>query len=87
VKSLDSRQAVVVLVAMKTLLLIVALWLPVVGHAAETTSPNSTLSSHDQIKADRAKYDANEKKAPSERPWDRGTDGKRPWERSEPPTK
>ena len=72
---------------MKTLLLITALWLPAVGHAAETTPPNSTRSSYDQIKADRAKYDAAEKSAPSGRPWDRGTDGKRPWERSEPPTK
>jgi hypothetical protein len=72
---------------MKTLLLIAALWLPVVGHAAETTPLNSALSSSDQIKADRAKYEAAEKSAPSGRPWDRGTDGKRPWERSEPPTR
>ncbi len=76
-----------VLVAMKTLLLIAAFWLPVAGHAGETTPPNATVSSTDQIKADRAKYDAAEKSAPSGRPWDRGTDGKRPWEHSQPPTK
>jgi len=34
-----------------------------------------------QIKAQRAKEDADEKNGTHERPWDRDADGKRPWER------
>jgi hypothetical protein len=34
-----------------------------------------------QIKAQRAKEDADEKNGPHERPWDRDVNGKRPWER------
>jgi hypothetical protein len=38
-------------------------------------------SARDQIKAQRAKEDADERNGPPERPWDRDIDGKRPWER------
>ncbi len=72
---------------MKAFLLIPLLfvWTPARG---ETTAvpplPKEELSIHDQIKAARAKQAADEKIAPSGRPWDRDADGKRPWDKQQP---
>jgi hypothetical protein len=38
----------------------------------------------EKIKADRAKAKADEESGPHERPWDRDSDGHRPWERALP---
>jgi hypothetical protein len=63
----------------------IACWLPVMGHAAEPVLAKPELSVRDQIKAARAKYDNAEKNAPQARSWDRDANGKRPWDRNEPP--
>jgi hypothetical protein len=43
------------------------------------------LSIRDQIKARRAREDAEEINEPPGRPWDRDAEGKRPWERVDNP--
>lgn len=44
-------------------------------------STKAEPSMRDEIKAQRAKEDADERSEPLGRPWDRDTTGKRPWER------
>ncbi|QPF94964.1 hypothetical protein [Bradyrhizobium commune] len=54
---------------------------------AGTTIPPADPSIRDQIKADRARQNAEAKDASQARPWDRDANGKRPWEPKDPPTK
>ena len=69
---------------MKHLLIVALLALWSFAAAAQTPVPetrSNVLSSHDQIKADRAREktdEAKDKNGP--RPWDRDVNGKRPWE-------
>ena len=42
-------------------------------------------SMHDQIRADRAKANAEFDSGPKERAWDRNAKGERPWDRKEAP--
>jgi hypothetical protein len=59
--------------------LIVA-WSPATAQTIDpTTFPKEEPSFRDQIKAARAKESADEASGPKERWWDRGTDGRRPW--------
>jgi hypothetical protein len=64
---------------MGIILLVTLLALSAEGPAAPAPIPEA-LSAHDQIKADRARAKADEENAPKARLWDRGADGKRPWE-------
>ncbi|MCK1360026.1 hypothetical protein [Bradyrhizobium sp. 199] len=52
--------------------------------AAQTSDaqPKPPVTDREQVQADRAKAAAEEKSAPTIRPWDRDANGKRPWERS-----
>ena len=53
--------------------------------AASQTSqaqPKPPVTDREQVQADRARAAAEEKNAPTTRPWDRDANGKRPWERS-----
>ena len=52
--------------------------------AAQTSQvePKPPVTDREQVQADRAKAAAEEKSAPTTRPWDRDPNGKRPWERS-----
>jgi len=54
---------------------------------AQTTepSPSRPASDREQVQADRAKAAAQEKSAPTARPWDRDVSGKRPWDRGYAP--
>ncbi|KYG19639.1 hypothetical protein SE92_04650 [Bradyrhizobium sp. AT1] len=57
----------------------------VMGPAAAQTSevqPKPSVTDREQVQADRAKAAAEERNAPTARPWDRDASGKRPWERS-----
>jgi hypothetical protein len=47
---------------------------------APTKAP-AELSIRDQIKAQRAKEQLDERNGPSQRAWDRDANGKRPWDR------
>jgi hypothetical protein len=62
-----------------------ALWSSAAQTADSIIPEKPEASMHDQIKAARAKEMMDEKNAPSERPWHRDANGKRPWERKEPP--
>lgn len=55
--------------------------------AAQTSQaqPKTPPTDREQVQADRAKAAAEEKNAPTARPWDRDASGKRPWERSSAP--
>jgi hypothetical protein len=64
---------------MKIALLLTLLAVSNEGQAATAAIPEP-LSIHEQIKADRAKAKADEENAPKTRLWDRGANGKRPWE-------
>lgn len=50
---------------------------------AQTPQPSQKLplTDREQVQADRAKAAAEEKDAPTARPWDRDADGKRPWDK------
>ena len=70
--------------------ILVVFMLPRSAVAAEVVSPpgpplKAELSIRDQIKAQRAKEDAEERNEPPGRPWDRDAEGKRPWERVDKP--
>ncbi|QPF81910.1 hypothetical protein IC762_19120 [Bradyrhizobium genosp. L] len=68
---------------MKRFLIIVLL--TVCPVAAQTAQPSPTPpTDRERVQADRAKAAADEKTAPSARPWDRDANGKRPWERATP---
>ena len=54
---------------------------PVAAQASEA-QPKPPVTDREQVQADRAKAAAEEKNAPTTRPWDRDANGKRPWERS-----
>ena len=54
---------------------------PVAAQASEA-QPKPPVTDREQVQADRAKAAAEEKSAPTTRPWDRDANGKRPWERS-----
>jgi hypothetical protein len=66
---------------MKIALVVVLLAISVEGQAA-TAPIQEPLSIREQIKADRARIQADEESAPKARFWDRGTNGKRPWDAS-----
>jgi hypothetical protein len=66
---------------MKIALLVTLLAIASEGQAATALIPEPP-SIHEQIKADRARIKADEENAPKARSWDRGTDGKRPWDSS-----
>jgi hypothetical protein len=67
--------------SMKIALLVTLLALSTEGQAATAPIPEPP-SLHEQIKADRARIKADEENASKSRFWDRGADGKRPWESS-----
>jgi hypothetical protein len=74
---------------MKIALLVTLLAIFAEGQAAPAPT-REPLSIREQIKADRARAQADEEKnGPKARSWDRGTNGKRPWDPSKetPPTK
>jgi nitrous oxide reductase accessory protein NosL len=73
---------------MKLALLAALLLSPAVGQTTTAPTPEPP-SIHEQIKADRAKAKLDEENGPKARHWDRGADGKRPWDSSKeiPPTK
>ena len=54
--------------------------------AAQTpqTQPKPRLTDREQVQSDRAEAAAEEKDAPTARPWDRDANGKRPWETHSP---
>jgi len=62
--------------------LIIALLITFPAAAQSNRPADAPLTSHEQIKADRAKAADVEKSAPTTRPWDRDANGKRPWERN-----
>jgi nitrous oxide reductase accessory protein NosL len=66
---------------MKIALLVALLAISAEGQAATEPVPEP-LSIHDQIKADRARAKADEENGPKARSWDRGANGKRPWDSS-----
>jgi nitrous oxide reductase accessory protein NosL len=66
---------------MKIALLVALLALSAEGQAATAPIPEP-LSIHEQIKADRARAKADEENGPKARFWDRGANGKRPWDPS-----
>jgi hypothetical protein len=66
---------------MKIALLVMLLAIPAEGQAAAVPVPEPP-SIHEQIKADRAKAKADEENGPKARFWDRGANGKRPWDSS-----
>lgn len=68
---------------MKIYLAIIAVMLlaPVSAAQPATSEPGTPeISARDQIKAARAREAEETISGPSARPWDRGGDGKRPWE-------
>jgi nitrous oxide reductase accessory protein NosL len=66
---------------MKIALLLTLLAITTEGQAAAAPIPEP-LSIHEQIKADRAKAKVDEENGPKTRFWDRGANGKRPWDSS-----
>jgi hypothetical protein len=66
---------------MKIVLLVALLAIATEEQAATAPIPEPP-SIHEQIKADRARIKANEENAPTTRSWDRGADGRRPWDPS-----
>jgi hypothetical protein len=73
---------------MKIALLVILLVTSAEGEPATAPIPEP-LSIHEQIRADRARAKVDEENSPKDRYWDRGADGKRPWDSSKeiPPTK
>jgi hypothetical protein len=73
---------------MKIALLVTLLAISAEGQAATAPIPEPP-SIREQIKADRARIKADEENAPTARSWDRGANGRRPWDTSKeiPPTK
>jgi hypothetical protein len=73
---------------MKIALLVTLLVTSAEGQPATAPIPEP-LSIHEQIRADRARAKVDEENSPKARYWDRGVDGKRPWDSSKeiPPTK
>jgi hypothetical protein len=68
-----------------TKFIMVALLIPFPALAQDIPSPSKARpTDREQIQADRARVLAEEKNAPTARPWDRDPDGKRPWERKTP---
>jgi len=67
--------------------LLILPWSAVAAQAVPPPGPplQAELSIRDQIKAQRAKEDAEERNEPPGRPWDRDAEGKRPWERVDKP--
>jgi hypothetical protein len=54
------------------------------GSASAQDAPPKEVSIRDQIKADRAKDDVDNKTSGVARPWDRDSNGKRPWDKKGP---
>jgi nitrous oxide reductase accessory protein NosL len=67
---------------MKTAFLVTLLAISAGGQAAAAAPVPEPLSIREQIKADRAKAKADEENGPKARFWDRGANGKRPWDPS-----
>jgi hypothetical protein len=65
----------------KIALLVTLLAISSEGQAATPAIPEPP-SIHEQIRADRAKAKADEENGPKTRFWDRGANGKRPWDPS-----
>ncbi len=66
---------------MKIVFLVTLLAISAEAQAATAPTPEPP-SIREQIKADRAKYKADEENSPKARFWDRDADGKRPWDPS-----
>jgi hypothetical protein len=62
------------------LVMLLALSPPAGAQDKPTPSVPEPLSANDQIRADRAKANAQEEGESKKRPWDRDADGKRPWD-------
>lgn len=70
---------------MTKLITIIALLIAFPAFAQNIASPpKGPITDREQVQSDRAKAAADEKTAPTTRPWDRDADGKRPWERKGP---
>jgi hypothetical protein len=69
---------------MKNAFLAALVIVPLSAHG-QTAPTSEEVSIQDQIKNDRAKSKADFENGPKGRPWDRDANGKRPWERNEPP--
>lgn len=54
------------------------------GSASAQDAPPKEVSIRDQIKADRAKDAVDNKTSGIARPWDRDSNGKRPWDKKGP---
>jgi hypothetical protein len=67
--------------SMKIALLVTLLALSTEAHAAAAPIAEAP-SLREQIKAERARIKADEENAPKARSWDRGADGRRPWDSS-----
>jgi len=59
---------------------IIALLITFPALAQTKPPPKPPLTDREQVKADRAKAAEDDKTAPTSRPWDRDTDGRRPWD-------
>ncbi|WP_245453675.1 hypothetical protein [Bradyrhizobium sp. AC87j1] len=68
-----------------TKFIIVALLTTLPALAQTAPIPTQPLTDRERVQADRAKAAQDEKVAPMTRPWDRDSDGKRPWERKSKP--
>jgi hypothetical protein len=73
-------------------LFFVAFFITITPCVAETVAGATTVapadsSIRDQIKADRDKERAEAGTSSQARPWDRDANGKRPWDRKDPPSK
>jgi hypothetical protein len=66
---------------MKLALLVTLLVTSVEGQPVTAPAPEP-LSIQEQIRADRARAKLDEENSPKARYWDRGADGKRPWDPS-----
>jgi nitrous oxide reductase accessory protein NosL len=73
---------------MKIAVLVALLAISAEGQAAPAPTPEP-LSIREQIKAERARAQVDEENGPKSRFWDRGANGKRPWDplKETPPTK
>ncbi|SCB34478.1 hypothetical protein GA0061098_1006243 [Bradyrhizobium shewense] len=68
-----------------TKFIIVALLTTLPALAQTAPIPTQPPTDRERVQADRAKAAEDEKVAPMTRPWDRDSDGKRPWERKSKP--
>ena len=70
---------------MKVAFLIALAIVPYSARGQTAPASNEAPSMHDQIKIDRAKANSDFENGPKERAWDRDAQGKRPWDKKDPP--